>query len=37
MFDDIDKATRQKAKDLLKDYVAHIPRWTLKGFAPVDF
>ena len=36
MFDDIDKATRQKAKDLLNDYVAHIPRWTLKGFAPAE-
>ena len=34
VFDDTDKATRQKALHLLKDYVAHIPRWTLKGYAP---
>lgn len=37
VFDDIDEATRKKALKLLKDYVAHIPRWTLKGFAPADF
>ena len=36
VFDDIDKATRQKAQHMLKDYVAHIPRWTLKGFAPCE-
>jgi hypothetical protein len=30
------KATRQKALHLLKDYVAHIPRWTLKGYAPAE-
>jgi hypothetical protein len=36
VFDDIDEATRQKAHDLLKDYVAHIPRWTLKGYAPCE-
>jgi hypothetical protein len=36
VFTDIDKATRQKALHLLKDYVAHIPRWTLKGYAPAE-
>ena len=36
VFDDIDKATRQKALHLLKDYVAHIPRWTLKGYSPAE-
>ena len=35
-FDDISQATRQKALKALKDYVAHIPRWTLKGYAPAE-
>ena len=36
VFNDIDEATRQKARRLLADYVAHIPRWTLKGHAPAE-
>jgi len=36
VFDDISKATRQKALRLLKDYIDHIPRWTLKGYSPAE-
>ena len=34
--DDITEAQRQKGRRLLADYVAHIPRWTLKGHAPAE-
>jgi hypothetical protein len=32
--DDLTEEERQKGMHLLADYVAHIPRWTLKGHAP---
>jgi hypothetical protein len=35
-FDDISEKKRQKGLSLLADYVAHIPRWTLKGHTPAD-
>ena len=35
-FDDISENKRQKGLSLLADYVAHIPRWTLKGHTPAD-
>ena len=34
--DDITEKERQKGRRLLADYVAHIPRWILKGHAPCD-
>lgn len=34
--DDITEAERRKGRRLLADYVAHIPRWTLKGHAPAE-
>ena len=35
-FDGITQETRRKGLRLLADYVAHIPRWTLKGHAPAE-
>lgn len=32
--DDLDDSTRQKAWQMLHDYMDHMPRWTLKGYAP---
>ena len=34
--DDITKQEREKGLRLLSDYVAHIPRWTLKGHTPAE-
>lgn len=34
--DDITEEERRKGRRLLADYVAHIPRWTLKGHAPAE-
>ena len=34
--DDLTSEERQKGMRLLADYVAHIPRWTLKGHAPAE-
>ena len=34
--DYITEAERQKGRRLLADYMAHIPRWTLKGHAPAE-
>ena len=33
-YDSVPEETRQKGHRLLAEYVAHIPRWTLKGHAP---
>ena len=35
-FDDISNTTRQKARRLLKDYIAHMPLWTLKGHSQAE-
>ena len=34
--DDLDDDTRQKAWQMLHDYMDHMPRWTLKGYAPAE-
>ena len=34
--DDLDGDTRQKAWQMLHDYMDHMPRWTLKGYAPAE-
>jgi hypothetical protein len=34
--DDLDDSTRQKAWQMLHGYMDHMPRWTLKGYAPAD-
>ena len=34
--DNLTSEERQKGMQLLADYVAHIPRWTLKGHAPAE-
>ena len=35
-FDSITKKKLKNGMDLLSDYVAHIPRWALKGHAPAE-
>ena len=35
-FEGITKKEREKGMRMLSDYVAHIPRWALKGHAPAD-
>lgn len=35
-FDGITDEERRKGRQLLADYVAHIPHWTLKGHAPAE-